>query len=799
MVGLSHSVAAGPGELSWSVYPVALLRSTGMPIELLRPLTFPAAFEAIERAMQTREALEREQLFFTESLWPRALAAIQLCYAHKDPIYKSFYRILRAVKHYEALTVDQVTLWGRFGDSTWPATWAALVALSKQQENAVIATYKIAVTRARQNLVTLFANEELQHAVFLSNPNFFSHDFRTHIAVGSPQASNYSARTAEATAHRYLLRFCTKCETTAFFGPVLYFRFDPDEALALRIGRQTQPQVFVEASAWVIEELGRILANQLPLERLRPRRNPLFADGGDGTVVRVLDNHRVRLSGSALALWSVLDGERNLREAGELAQIPKGQLSNLIKALGPLVVTPWEVSATDLRPLRSLATIDTDDGPARQLLRLLEEFAHASWPERCEHFGAATRFCESLGITSHRSTGTHYADRTVLHEDRASPFNLGVIIGAPALNSLQSALGAVLPVCFLGALLIREDARESLRGILGGVEQPLAQLAAQELPLLQRRFTALQDVLVNLVKENIGHDHAVHLRSVDIAERVAPLWADIPTEGEILACLPSPDFMAIGPDLANATWLLSELHDDASSIFGGFYAALHPEAEQLRAHFESTVIELFDPTRMATIISRRRSKHITPEMPGIAIELTGRSSKARGETVPIAAVTVDPSGRYVCIGKQQRQLYPGDLSSVLHRALALPALSHVDIDLGPSTPRIYIDGMIYQRARWRIELPTSDTGLDRWWCLHTLRRQYNLPRQVFIRHPREPKPLYLDFTDPLAVDDIGRLPSTTAIFSEMLPTPDQAWWYREGKSECAELRMACLVKYQEKP
>jgi hypothetical protein len=69
-----------------------------------------------------------------------------------------------------------------------------------------------------------------------------------------------------------------------------------------------------------------------------------------------------------------------------------------------------------------------------------------------------------------------------------------------------------------------------------------------------------------------------------------------------------------------------------------------------------------------------------------------------------------------------------------------------------------------------------------------------LPRRVFARHPREQKPLYLDFADPYGVDDLVRLPPATVVFSEMAPTPDQLWWDDGGGAQCAELRTGCFVR-----
>ncbi|MGW7364417.1 lantibiotic dehydratase [Streptomyces sp. NPDC054841] len=272
------------------------------------------------------------------------------------------------------------------------------------------------------------------------------------------------------------------------------------------------------------------------------------------------------------------------------------------------------------------------------------------------------------------------------------------------------------------------------------------------------------------------------------------MW-DTVSYGPQDACLPSPDLMAAGPDPATATWVLSEMHDDCSSVFGGLERPLHSDPDGLWAEFTERVTRIVPPGTAATIVSRRRSAHVTPELPGVAIELSGLSGKDRTEVVPIAEAVVPPSGDSVLVGGQRRLLYPGDLSSTLHRAVSRPALVPVPVDLGPYTPRIVVEDVVLQRARWRLRIPQrAGDAYGQWLALQRLRATHDLPRYVYVKHPAEPKPLYVDFADPLSVLDIARLPEDEVIVSEMLPAPDELWWRVDGQPHCAEFRVGCLVR-----
>ncbi|WP_425570592.1 hypothetical protein, partial [Nonomuraea rosea] len=114
---------------------------------------------------------------------------------------------------------------------------------------------------------------------------------------------------------------------------------------------------------------------------------------------------------------------------------------------------------------------------------------------------------ERLGVGPSR-----YSDREIFHECRSSAYSERVTIGGAALARLRDALSSVLPLCALGALLAREDARDAVRAVLGGRSAPLARLAATNLRTEPTRMRALTAVLAELVAQRYaggGHDARV--------------------------------------------------------------------------------------------------------------------------------------------------------------------------------------------------------------------------------------------------------------------------------------------------
>ncbi|GAA2906141.1 lantibiotic dehydratase [Streptosporangium fragile] len=814
--------------------PSFLLRTSGMPVRLLDGLAAPELYDLSGPVLAAGRRVHAERLRF-EELWPTLREAARRTEPRRRSLRLAV-RCLEAVQVGEPLEEPEAGLLAALGAGDWAGRWDEAVTACRSVQADVARAHEAALAAARRRVAEAFGLDRVRHATFVSNPGFLRNALARPLAAHGPWTSG--ARRTAATAHRYLRRFATRCETVSFFGPVLHARFDPGRAEALTVGEPGQERVLVEASTWLAELLQEETGRRVPPPDRRVWRSPVFRELPSGAgLERVLDGRRFKVPEPALRLWRAADGRRTLGELAALLGTDPGAAERLARGLGQaVIVSGCRLPATELHALSELAGRAgaasppaegaasppagqgdgaADGGPGGEpglavaLAAARARYAAEPWPGRAAHLEEAERLAATLGEGTRQGAGRHYADREVFREDRSSPYSERVVLGGPALERIRAALAGMLPLCYLGALLSREDARDAVRAALGGRPAPLARLAVAELRDDRVRTGRLQAALRDLVAARAagapGERPAppdlrtgagiVRLTSAEVAGAVAGLWSLVPPGDAGDPCLPSPDLMAAGRDLATATWVLSEMHDDCSSGYGGLENPLHSTPDLLWRDFTERVVRLVPPDRAATIVSRRRSAHVTPELPGVSIELSGLSRKPREQTAPIADVTVPATGDAVEVAGVRRLLYPGDLSSPLHRAVSLPAVVPVPVDLGEHTPRIMIDDLVYQRARWRIRLPEERAGdaMGRWLAMQRLREDNRLPRRVFVRHPAEPKPLHVDFADPLAVEDLARSAPAEILVSEMLPTPDQLWWHVDGDFQCAELRLGCLV------
>nr|WP_311132002.1 hypothetical protein [Nonomuraea gerenzanensis]SBO98131.1 Chromosome partition protein smc [Nonomuraea gerenzanensis] len=353
-------------------------------------------------------------------------------------------------------------------------------------------------------------------------------------------------------------------------------------------------------------------------------------------------------------------------------------------------------------------------GDAGRVEELRGRYAGAPWPERARHFEAARLEALDRGGRAgpegrphpHGRAGQGALRHEVFREERSSPYSERVTIGGAALAGVRAALTAALPLWHLATLLAGEPAH--LRALTTALDRLASETLARTERLRPAGRTERSGGPVH------AHPDVIRLTLPDVARATAELWDLAPDHPA--PTLPGPDLMAVGTDLATATWLLCGVRDDCRPLYQGLHAA--------------------------------------------PVTLTG----ALPEPWP-----------------------------------AHPATGHTrppEIDLGAHTPRILIGDLIYQRSRWRVHLPQERgaDAFDRWLAIHRLCREHHLPRHVFVHHPTDPTPFYVDFCDPAAVEDLARHDPAEVLITELLPAPGRLWWRVDGREQCAQLRLGCVVR-----
>lgn len=766
------------GTLSWSILPWAVVRTPGFPAAVVERVAEPRLLGEADDLAALRSRAERDR--------SRLLDGIASARAAADPAaLRELRKAERAALQYRPVP-------------RLPETAAAELAELAGQWNSRRADVEAAAAhlgesyeRAYDHAISVIAAESAKpsfgHALFISSRGFFDHVWKDGTGLGGPGAPvTKSRRKALRTAARYLRRLTVRCEQTSFFGPVHFVDLVPGGDRDLRLGDPRPETVYAEPSMWLLDRLTRHRDRDTP-EADRPvRRHPIFRVDGD-RLTRTADGRSRRLSPDAVRVWEALGEHPTVSAAGAALGLPADRVAGCLAELRP-ALAPWALPSHEVYPFERLLALG-DDTLVRQVARWRDSFAATGWPARRAPFLALEEAAAGLGGGAAVGEGRHYADRYVLHEERAHRFSARTVFGARTIEGLRAATEAMLPLAYAAALLRRADARDALRAALAGRRLPLAFAIGMDFPAAEPRYDAF---LADLNAACAGRvtDGVIQLSGLDIGALIDRHCAAL-DPGDAYGTVAGPDWMITGSP-GDGTWVLSELHDDGSYLAGAV-TRLHPDGGELREEFERRVVDVIDPVDMAAIVSKRRNKFLLPEMPGVSVEIGGVSVKPRARTVPIADVEVAEDGAAVLVGGRRARLYSGDIPSTVHRALAVPALNPVVFDTGARTPRVVIDGTVIQRARWRIDLPGGSHGRAAWELAQDIRRERGLPRRVFVRHPGEPKPLFVDFADVLAVEDVMRLPAARAVVTEMLPDYGDLWWRPDGELMCAEMRTACFA------
>lgn len=787
-VSLAASCQTAIGPFSWCLLPDFQLRTCGFPAELVHGTDRNALKQATQQERLCGEDVNRR----TQDL----LAGLDTQITGLEPDEQRrernrLQKMRRRLNAHQALLPNDEEIVAGF-DLT-PAMTArgkalenwhrAVSVLNQQIENNLSAEINCLVDTVRSG--------RFEEALFISNPAFHQRICRE----GGP-LDRLAAKDMRhlLTLSRYVRRFCTRNETVAFFGPTTFARLDPTVESAVALAPPKTTRTEVDCSTWVAQGLMERARKATPALARVARQDPLWRRSAK-TLCFGLDGRKVDLNDDAVAVWNALEEPRRLSECADLVSSDQARLKKAVLTIAPALRWAPELPSTDLFTLRSLAET-LDDPDVSKLYSIANDLETAVWPAVQDTYREAEKLVSALGLGTSRRGGDHYADRTLFNIECTSAYDGNVLIGAPAIASLQRALEGIMPLCVLDGLLSRADARQALRTRLNGQDRPLLEMLHDDTDVRSTRSAALAAALEDLVRATPVVNNTVRLS----AQSLGPLlrrFQDTLHKDDLDndLCLPGIDVLAAGHDLTQPTWVLGEIHDDSSAIFGGSQSRLRQPYGDLYERFAQQLTNLTDVSGMATVLSRRRHKAVTPEMPGLTIEFTGKSGKDSQCRAPIAEVTISANGRHLLYEGKNYHLWPGDLSGVIHVALALPTVKGIRIRTGDATPRIMVGDMVLQRAQWMANIDAKMDLSAVWKWAQVLQHNLGLPRQVYIRHADEPKPIFVDLENPLHLSDLARLPAGQISISEALPNLDQLWWKPGGKAHSSEFRIGTVMQF----
>jgi hypothetical protein len=651
------------------------------------------------------------------------------------------------------------------------------------------------------------------------------------LVAGGPDAPrNVRRRDREKALLRYWQRYCAKCETIGFFGPVSWGTVDDTAATGVRTGTGLVRDRAVTFEAWALIDFADRLATDLDVRRWwapalpphlavvgrhlhRPLLAPAELSERDAAVLARCDGRtpaheivaglglRTETDGYLL-LDRLVDRELLVWDAGlPLSPAAEPVLRERIAAIGEEKTRSRAAQGFE----RLCAARDAVAGAAGDPAAL-----RAALSTLDDEFTAAT------GRAASRRAGQMYAGRTLTYEDTSR--DADVVLGRGLLDAVAAPLDIVLRAArWLSAEFgaacerIADDVVGSPRGAVRLAEVwPLVQgmlFDPEDGPArtIGAEFTARWARLFGL--DDVPADAAeVRLGAADLAGPAAELFA-ARGPGWPSARVHSADLQACARDVAEldrdgTLLVLGELHPAYNPFDSALFSPWHPHPAALRAAHDAEFgprIRLLHGDDMPRNTGRARYGLVGPA----DCELGIAPARGAGEhTVAAAAVLVERRD--------------GDLTAVLPDGRAWPLveafgnlLTVLLLDsfklVGPAahSPRIVIDRLVVARRTWRTTV--AATGLadvtgerERFLAARRLRRDLGLPERVFVKLGTEAKPCYVDLAGPAYVQVLATMlrtaarsgPDVAVTFSEQLPATADSWLPGpDGRRYVSELRL----------
>ena len=641
-------------------------------------------------------------------------------------------------------------------------------------------------------------------------------------------------RFREDTVARYWQRYCGKNDTIGFFGPVTWGAFDPEApAVVARAGHGLTRSREVFYEFWALEEyVARLCADPVVRPWLKVGLHPHLRLDGE----RVLrpEGPPLELSAAEAAAVARCDG---LRSAAEVAGTDTGVLG-LLEGLVERDVIWWGVDmpynpsaegvlratlaaipdpAARERAHAGLARLDTardavaaaagDPDKLAEALALLDE-----------EFTAVT------GVAAERRPGEMYAGRTLCYEETVR--DLDLTFGGPLIEALSGPFGRVLlPAARWVSAYIAETYATAFRALYeelrapGAAEIPLSEFWEPAHELINGADRPAEAVMTEFTRRwhelfDVGGiapgTRRVNVSSEDLAGRVAELFA-AERPGWASARIHSPDLHVCAPSVealaaGDFTLVLGEMHAGWPTMDCAVFADRHPDPAHLRAAAAEDIGPQFRP--LYPTWWPRYTARVAPVLgvTDLQIAFTKAPGADPDRVLPITELTVFERDGALAVTTTDGRMWPlSDVFSLLvgwHAAEAFK-LSGVEAH----TPRLTVDRLVVTRETWR--MTAAETGLlktkgrlNEYLAARRLRRELDLPEQVFVKLGTEVKPVYVDFTSPRYISAFATMLRTAhtkagddaqVVIGELLPGPEDAWLPdAEGRGYCSELRIQLL-------
>lgn len=794
---------------TWHMLSRFVLRSTGFAFDLLEGLRFSRGSDLVAAIVQVEDRVAQLQHVFASDIFPR-LCDEETAAGRDRETFRMWYAVAKKIRL--RLPVDPALVERIHNEhnqpdlATWLRGWNVGVDEVTRLRAEGEACFAAELVAQRTMLRDIVLAPRFQEALWLSNPGVYETGWHYYARHWESNTRPSKIKHLERRFYTYLQRFCAKNDTTSFFGPLNYGTCGEQEHTTYHRASETIRGRRVFLAYWAVESLAKCITSDAATHPyLVPRRHLARR--------RPSGDHQ----SSADTIYACSDGVRRVIDIAAYVQRPLEEVVSEVEALAtqgwlslaivlpPATLNPLEVLISTVQAWPAIP-------PRQHWLEILEElvqsctrFASANLQERQSILASVEeRFVTIVGGTARRGQGKMFQDRSLLYEEclgNVDAFHLS----REHHRTIVEALSPLAHLCASYSEALWRDLHAAAEALFvklspRGTRIPFTAFVnawRTQVPHVPSvSADAIQQQLCKLIALH-RDEHICHLSASDLTPLYTVLEHHIVFSPDILlaaaneAALAAGDFRVVLGEIHHGVqpvgWMLL-FADDPQAWQDAITACLPPSTEHIRP---------------ANLVLGRRMKTAPPEFPGPSIQASAFSERA--QQFDLSSLCVERRNGQLCLGhvdeKDGFMFYPPsygvpDTLYAPFAAFSYPLVRAVPLQLEHHTPRIEIGDIIYQRERWDLAttavpgLPNQGASLDLLIAFAVFRQRFGMPERVFVRTPTEPKPVYIDFQNALALELLVHLASQseTITFVEMCPNSDELWLHDGDGRYCSELR-----------
>ncbi len=471
-----------------------------------------------------------------------------------------------------------------------------------------------------------------------------------------------------------------------------------------------------------------------------------------------------------------------------------------------------QLNTDDLAKFRWLNIID-------QLEEARQTFAQGDLDSRRQALGNMSQILISANIDTNRDQGKMYIGRFPVYEDCSR--NLEVAIGGALAKDIQETMQPIITLYrwLAGsvAVLLHEAYLTQWQEMVdcqgAGATQQVDFLKFLTLCDVNQNHEAvtlkiramIQTAWAKIIPNHADNSNDVVLNQASFSELIGLLDTQEPRAFHFPGLslnVHSPDFMLAAESEVAITMgeyqvIIGEVHPAVHTVSQPVAQPFCPHEDAIRTEVEELIQN--NTAIIADSPETYQRSHIDwPDVPNLMQIVL---PKGIGRLSPERCL---PAGGG-CIIKKEGVLYYKDILTGLTQDLltAIPSDMHracfaLAADLLGSNihSRVIFNRLVVKRKSWHIygtDLPVWGQPAEdlcayaqcRQWA-----RQLKMPRHIFVKIVGEPKPIYVDFDNPLSLDLLANLcKNAPDIFiSEMRPAPNELWFWDKRGRYCSEFR-----------